>query len=99
MRDVTKKLFLFGVMALGFCSIFPCLAQSALLSVSSYTPSINDSLNNISLLSVDGPYLFRDKKGGKVLSVVQGGETFQLIEEPIDLDKETQLKCVVDNLC
>lgn len=97
MRDVTKRLFLFGVMALGFCSIFPCLAQSALLSVSTYTPSINDSLNNISLLSVDGPYLFREKKSGKVLSVVQGGETFHLLEETVDLDKETQLKCVVDN--
>lgn len=97
MRDVTKRLFLFWVMAIGLCNILPCLSQSALLSVSSYTPSINDSLNNISLLSVDGPYLFRNKKEGKVLNVVQGGETFQLIEEAIDLDKETQLKCVVDN--
>ncbi len=97
MRNVTKRLFLFGVMTIGLCNIFPCLAQSALLSVSSYTPSINDSLNNISLLSVDGPYLFRNKKEGKVLSVVQGGETFQLNEEVIDLDQPTQLKCVVDN--
>lgn len=97
MKDAAKRLFVFGVMTIGLCSILPCFAQSALLSVSSFTPTINDSLNNIAFLSVDGPYLFRDKKGGKVLSVVQGGETFQLIEESIDLDKETQLKCVVDN--
>ncbi len=93
----TKRLFLFGAMAIGLCSILPCLAQSALLSVSTFTPSINDSLNKTSLLSVDGPYLFRGKKEGKVLRVVQGGETFQLIEEAIQINKETYLECVVDN--
>lgn len=97
MISATKRLFLFGAMAICLCSILPCLAQSALLSVSTFTPSINDSLNNISLLSVDGPYLFRDKKEGKVLRVVQGGETFQLIEESIQLNKETYLECIVDN--
>jgi len=97
MRDATKKRFIFWAMALSLCSILPCFAQSALLSVSTFTPSINDSLNNIALRSVDGPYLFRHKKKGKVLRVVQGGETFQLIEESIDLNKEINLECVVDN--
>lgn len=98
MRDATKKRFLFWAMTISLCSILPCLkAQSALLSVSSVAPTINDSLDNIPLLSVDGPYLFRNEKQSKILSVIKGVETFQLIEEYIEVTKETQLTCVVDN--
>jgi len=98
MQDATKKRLLFWAMAFSLCCMFPCLkAQSAFLSVSSITPSINDSLENMALLCVDGPYLFRDNKKGKLINVVEGDGHFHIIEEVITLNKETHLQCVVDN--
>ena len=72
-------------------------AQSALLSVSSYSPTINDSLENLILHSVDGPYLFRDQSGAKVVQVVQSATQYHILEESIDLSKPTTLTCTVDN--
>jgi len=60
MRDTTKKRMLFWAMTINLCGVLCCVtAQSALLSVSTIAPTINDSLDNITLLSLDGPYLFR----------------------------------------
>ena len=74
-------------------------AQSALLSVSSFSPTINDSLENLSLYSIDGPYLFRgkDKSKGKVLKVIQSVNQYHILEEFVDLSASTNLTCTVDN--
>ena len=78
--------------------VLPCLnAQSALLSVSSLSPSINDSLNNLSLHSVDGPYLFRDKDQAKIVKVIQSANNYHILEENVDLSTTPTLSCMVDN--
>ncbi len=98
MRDTTKKRMLFWAMTINLCGVLCCVtAQSALLSVSTIAPTINDSLDNITLLSLDGPYLFRKNKKGKILRVVQEENTFQIIEESIKIGETTLLHCVVNN--
>lgn len=74
-------------------------AQSALLSVSTLSPAINDSLDNLSLHSVDGPYLFRsgDKDQSKVVKVIQSANQYHILEEHVDLSTPTTLSCMVDN--
>ena len=102
MKDITKKIFLFWALTISLCSIFPFLKAQSALPVSSLTPPINDSLavdsvDKNALLSMDGPYLFRNKKRGKILRVVPIENAYELVEEKIEIDESTHILCVVDN--
>jgi hypothetical protein len=72
-------------------------AQSSQLSISSSLIAQNDSAENDLLKNVDGPYFFRNKKGGKLIQFVKGGNEYMIIEKDIDLKKTNEFKCVVDN--
>lgn len=94
----TKKLLLFWVMTFSCCFGFTALtAQSAYLSVAAVSPSLNDSIESLVLKSVDGPYLFRDKKGVKLINVVESMTQFHILEEDLVIDENTTIECVVDN--
>ena len=88
----TQKKVIFWTITICLGLALPFIqAQSALLSVSSYSPTINDSLENLILHSVDGPYLFRDQSGAKVVKVVQSATQYHILEESVDLSKPTTL--------
>ena len=94
-----KKIFYFCFLTMFCCYNSPfLLAQSSLLSVAStLSPSINnDSLENLVLQSIDGPYLFKNKKNHKLITVVKSDNDFQIHEEIIS-KKQITLQCVVDN--
>jgi len=94
----TQKKFIFWTMLLWLGMVCPFLsAQSALLSVSSFTPSINDSLESLILHSVDGPYLFKEKNQAKVIQVVKSANQYHILEEIINLKEDITLTCTVDN--
>ncbi len=94
----THKKVTFWTTLICLLMVFPYLnAQSALLSVSSLSPTINDSLDNLILYSVDGPYLFRDKKDARLVKVIQSASQYHILEEVITLSETTTLTCTVDN--
>jgi len=94
----TKKKVTFWAMLICLSMVLPFLtAQSALLSVSSLTPSINDSLESLILHSVDGPYLFKEKNQGKIIQVVKSASQYHILEEIVDLKEDIILNCIVDN--
>lgn len=94
----TKKKVTFWTMLICLGIVLPFLpAQSALLSVSSFTPSINDSLESLILHSVDGPYLFKEKNQAKVVQVVKSVNQYHILEEIVDLKDGITLNCTVDN--
>jgi len=94
----TKKQLLFWAMAFSCCFGFAALtAQSAYLSVAAVSPSLNDSIESLVLKSIDGPYLFRDQKGAKLINVVESATQFHIIEENLEINKNTTIECVVDN--
>lgn len=98
MVTTTKKLFLFWAIAISCCLYLPALyAQSAYLSVAAVSPTFNDSTETLILKSVDGPYLFRDKEGAKMVRVVQSATQFHIMEEFVEIDENTVIECVVDN--
>ncbi len=99
MVDTNQKKATFWTMLICLWMVLPFVqAQSALLSVSTLSPAINDSLDNLSLHSIDGPYLFRDKDDqAKVIKVIQSADQYHILEENIDLSTATTLTCMVDN--
>lgn len=98
MVATNKKKVTFWAIFIGLCLVLPLVsAQSALLSVSSLSPSINDSLDNLVLHSVDGPYLYKDKQGAKMVKVIKSANEYHILEERIDLSENVTLNCTVDN--
>lgn len=94
----TKKKMTFWTMLICLWMVLPLLnAQSTLLSVSSLSSSINDSLANLVLYSVDGPYLFKEKNQAKIVQVVKSANQYHLLEKTVDLKEPITLNCTVDN--
>ncbi len=98
MVNTTQKKATFWTMSICLWMVLPFLsAQSALLSVSSFSPSISDSLESLILHSVDGPYLFREKDYAKIIQVVKSANQYHILEEKVDLKDNITLNCTVDN--
>ena len=72
------------------------VAQPSLLSLNTPT-TVSDSLNNLPLKGVDGPYVFRDHKSYKVLRVVHKAGKYLMVEERINKPSSSSLTCAVDN--
>ncbi len=98
MVNSTKKLLFFWVMTFSCCfGFFTLTAQSAYLSVATVAPSINDSIESLVLKSVDGPYLFREQGKAKLINVVESATQFHIVEETLEITKNTTIECTVDN--
>lgn len=88
-------------LALGLCLLmsFSAFSQSNILALSTVASPLsnNDSISNLMLKSVDGPYVYRYGNEAKVVSVVQEDQSYEIIEKNIDLTKNTVFECQVDN--
>lgn len=91
-------------LAIGLCSFFSLelLSQSVALSFSAVSNpsssfSTNDSIQNIQLTSLDGPYLYKSGKEARIVSVIQNGQSYQIVEDIIDLATNNSFECQVDN--
>lgn len=94
----SKKILFLGTLMYCLCFVGSFLvAQSSLLSVSSVVSSLNDSLQNVTLKNVDGPYLIKEKNQYKLLKVIPDATHFRITEEVIDLEKNSSFQVVVDN--
>lgn len=98
MVNSNQKKATFWTMSICLWMVLPFLnAQSALLSVSSFSPSISDSLESLILHSADGPYLFKEKNHAKVIQVVKSANQYHILEEEVNLKEDIILNCTVDN--